>query len=300
MTTTATADECAVAEYPHSLRVRKAGFRLDLSEGRWWLLFAVMLVLVGGPVGAQTLRDVQGTERSGVKLEKGYLSINGGYQSSERSLSQRVPIDLYDESGVFDVRHTSSADMALDAAAGVRVWSNLAVGVGVTHFRTRNGVGVSGTLPHPLFYSRPRATEFHVGGFDRTELGIHLHAAWVIPLADRLDVVFSGGPSLFGAEIDGVDSDRDAIGVAETAPYNDVQVDFSAESVQKRLVGANVGVDLTYHLFRSLDPGALFWTAGVGIFVRWTTGTAALPEFGPDETLEVGGLQAGAGLRFRF
>ena len=176
----------------------------------------------------------------------------------------------------------------------------LAVGVGLTYSRTTHGVDATGTVPHPLFYNQPRELELQLGGFNRTDLGIHLHAAWIIRLAGRLDLALSAGPSLLAVEIDRLDPVSDAFDVRETAPYNEVQLHFGRESVQERVPAASVGIDLTYHFYRSLTPAALFWTAGIGVFARWTMPISPLPEFGPDETLDVGGLRAGGGLRFRF
>lgn len=254
----------------------------------------VVLMLFGGPAGAQSPEEAQPRTRL---MQVGYLNLNAGYQAAEHSLSQRLSLPLYDETAALDVRHVSSADMALDAAVGLRMWRSLAVGLGVTHYRTRNDVEVTGTLPHPLFYDRPREATHHPDGFDRTEIGVHLQAAWTISMADRIDVALSAGPSLFLAELDRVS----AIDAREVGrPYDDVQADYGRASVRKQVPGVNVGVDLTYHLIRRLEPGTLFWTAGVGVFVRWTMGTASLDEFGPDQTIETGGLQGGAGLRFRF
>ena len=234
-------------------------------------------------------------------MEVGYFNLNAMYPIEDHhALSQRVPLTVYEEEAVFDFRRAMPSRVGLDGAVGLRVWSNLAVGLGVTYSSAATDVDVTGSVPHPLFHNRPREAEGRLGGFNRTELGIHPHAAWTFPLAGRLDLAFSAGPSLLAVEIDRANPDVGAFSLHETAPYDTVQFDFGRESVQKRVLGASVGVDLTCHFIRSLEPGALFWTAGIGVFVRWTTATSALPEFGSDETLDVGGLRAGAGLRFRF
>lgn len=230
-------------------------------------------------------------------MEVGYLNLNAVYPTEEHSLIQRLSLSEYNETGALEARQASSSRVGLDAALGLRVGSNLAVGLGVTHLRPRIRVDGTASVPHPLFHDRHRESELRAGDFDRTELGIHLHAAWTIPLASRLDMVLSAGPSLFNVELDRVDP---TVTLREAAPYNEVQVDFGRESVKKRVLGASVGIDLTYHFLRRIDPGAMFWSAGIGVFARWATGTSPLPEFGPDETLDVGGLRAGAGLRFRF
>lgn len=230
-------------------------------------------------------------------MEIGYLNLNAAYQPGEHSLTQRLFTPLYDETATYDVNYVSSPDVALDAALGFRVWSNLAVGLGATQFRYRHGVDVTGTVPHPLFYMRHREARDRPGGFDRTDVGVHLQVAWVARMADRLDVTLSAGPSLLRVELDWVSS---IVPLEVGPPYDAVQADLSRASLRKNVPGVNAGVDLMYHLARSLEPGARFWTAGIGIFLRWTAGTSALDEFGPDETIALGGLHGGVGLRFRF
>lgn len=277
----------------------KSGFGFPPVAGSSSIL--VVLMLLGGPAEAQTAEEErQASARSGSRLMRiGYLNLNAVYPSPEEyAVRQRLSMPLYDETAAFDVRHVSSRRVPLDASAGLRVWSNLAVGVGVTYLRARQGVDVRGTVPHPLFYDRPRDVRQLPDGFRRTEIAAHLQGSWTIPLADRLDLALSAGPSLLFVKHDRVS----AITVREEAPYDQARLDVTRAGGRQRVPGANVGVDLTYHFIARRDPGTSFWTAGIGIFARWTTGTATLPEpdFEPDQTIEAGGLQAGAGLRFRF
>ena len=235
-------------------------------------------------------------------MRGGYVNLNWAYLLADRSWSQSLSRPLYDETATFAVRHAASRGGGLDAAAGLRVFRGLAVGVGAARFRTDKTVALTGSVPHPLFYGADRARPVNelLTGYGRNELGVHLLVSWTIPVTGRIDLALSGGPSWFFVEHDYVDGAR--IRISETgSPYNRVGVaEVRSASVRKRVRGANVGVDVTHHLYRSREPGALFWTVGVGAFARWTTGTSALPEFGPIETIDVGGFQTGAGLRFRF
>ncbi len=156
---------------------------------------------------------------------------------------------------------------------------------------------MTASVPHPLFFNRPREWQHQPEGYQRTELGVHLHAFWTIQLADRLDVALSAGPSLFV-----VDQDRVSGFVVELpgTNYDAFQVAANRIAVQHRLLGANAGVDLTYHFVTRLDPGQLFWTAGIGVYGRWSHGMRRLGDSSPGELPEAGGAQGGVGLRFRF
>ena len=258
----------------------------------------LLLGLLGGSAGAQTPEETRAARRPRARLmETGFLNLNAAYSNEDHSSTRHLSLPLYNETAVFDVGRASTPRVGLDAAVGLRVWSNLSVGLGVAYSRSPIDVDLAGAVPHPFFYDRDREVQYSAEGFERIELGMHLHAAWTIRVSDRIDLALSAGPSLFRVEqgsVSGIDP-------RETGPpYDQVGGEVSREIVSKRLFGGNVGADLTYHLFRSLEPGALFWTAGVGLFVQWTTGSSVPTGVGSDDTIEVGGLRAGAGLRLRF
>lgn len=259
----------------------------------------VAALLLGGSAGAQTPGG------SGSRLmQGGYVNLNWAYRMSEGSWSQSLMRDQYDEEATFTARHAAARHAGPDVALGLRVFGGLAVGVGAARFRTAKTVALTGSVPHPLFYGDDRARRVpqqQLAGYERTELGLHLLVSWTIPVAERVDLALSGGPSWFVVDHDYVDIDGIKLDETEL-PYDSVDVSVgNPASVRKRWVrGANVGVDVTYHLYRSLDPGARFWTVGLGGFARWTAGTTDLPELGPAEKIDVGGFRTGAGLRFRF
>lgn len=268
------------------------GLRAGVRAG----VILVAALLLGGSAGAQTPGE------AGRRLmQGGYVNLNWAYRMSEGSWSQSLSRELYDETATFTARHAASRGGGLDAAAGLRVFGGLAVGVGAARFRTAKTVTLTGSVPHPLFYGadRARAVNEALDGYERTGLGLHLLFSWTLPVAERIDLALSGGPSWFVVDHHHV-VDAAGIMVRETAsPYNRVAVaEVRRASARKVVRGANVGVDVTYHLYRSLAPGARFWTVGVGGFVRWTTGTSEVAQFA--EPIDVGGLQTGAGLRFRF
>lgn len=259
----------------------------------------VVAMLLGGSAGAQTPEQAPG--RSGSRLmQGGYLNLDWAYLLQDRSWNQSLPRELYDEPATFAARHAASRGGGPDVAAGLRLFGGFAVGVGAARFRTEKTVDLTGSVPHPLFYGddHARTVNQRLTGYNRTELGLHGIFSWTIPVTGRVDLALSGGPSWFVVDHDHV-VDGAGIMVRETAPYDRVAVgDVRSASVRKIVRGANVGADVTYHLYRSLAPGAVFWTVGVGGFVRWTTGTAEVDQF--TEPIDVGGFQTGAGLRFRF
>ena len=191
-------------------------------------------------------------------------------------------------------RHTVSITTA--AAAGsstsVAVFDSGATwqpDSGVTRFSTVSSATVSGSVPHPLFFNRPRTAVFPVSDLEHTQTGIHLQAVWVVPVIDRIDISVFGGPSFFGV----TDSIITGATPAEVgAPFNIVEIIAAATStVSERGVGGNVGVDVTYMVTEQL---------GGGIFARWAGASVDIPATGDSQSFDVGGGQFGIGLRARF
>ena len=115
-----------------------------------------------------------------------------------------------------------------------------------------------------------------------TENAIHLFAAWMVPVTDKIDVGISAGPSIFMVSQDLPAS----LTVNEPGPtVNQITTDKSS----KTTVGVNFGFDLAYMMNKR-------W--GVGGLARYTWGSADLKN--TTDKLTVGGFQIGAGLRFRF
>ena len=84
-----------------------------------------------------------------------YSNINGGYQQGT-SFTELLSETLYDETATYTSTHSIPDGTFFDGAAGVRFWKNLAFGVAVSSSSTSGSAQGVGSVPHPLFYSRPR------------------------------------------------------------------------------------------------------------------------------------------------
>ena len=256
--------------------------------------FGLCLLLCPGAT-AQTL----GGEAVSEPIANWYVDLDAAYQVSGRSWTARLSRPLYDETAAFEVSYLPSAGTAFAAGAGRRLWSNLAVGIEASYLRTAADTRASGFVPHPLFVDQPREPKQELEAVTLTEVGVHLRASWTFWISDRVDVRLAAGPSLLEVTRDRVTG----IGTRELGPPRyDVALapDGSQRTAtRQRIPGVNAGIDLTYHLFRSVEPGALFWTAGLGGFARWTRAVDR-SEFQGDEVTTVGGWRGGLGFRLRF
>ena len=250
------------------------------------VICAVGVVVFGLLVAGPAVAQMQTWE------DTGYLSINYSYQVGDRSFQERVTATVYEEEATYSVNHSSSGGGHFDIGGGLRVWRNLAAGVAVTSFSTSAGADITGEIPHPLFFGRPRTASSSRGDLEHKQLGIHVQAAWVMPLAEKISVTLAAGPSFFNVTQSLITSVSQGLADETGAPFETVALGTAAiTSVSESGIGANVGVDITYLVTERL---------GGGLFVRWAGGSVDIPATGGTQSVDVGGFQAGIGIRARF
>ena len=107
-------------------------------------------------------------------------------------------------------------------------------------------------------------------------------------MSERFQAIVFGGPSYFWVRQDTVTD----VTFSESYPYNEAT--FTGATVTRQKTqgwGYNVGVDLSYYIAEH---------AGVGALIRYAPATVDLPSGAGTVQIDVGGLQAGGGVRFRF
>ncbi len=220
--------------------------------------------------------------------DNGYVSINYLYHAKDRSFEESLSQTIYEETATFTASHASSGGGGIDVGGGVRVWGNLAAGVAVTQFSSSSALAVAGSVPNPLFFNRLRSVSTARTDLEYKETAVHLQAVWVMPITDKIIVKLGGGPSFFNI-------DQGLLGAVslgqEIAPFATVAITAGSATASESAVGGNAGVDLTY-----MFTGQL----GGGIFARWSGGSVDLPASGGVQSIDVGGVQSGIGLRLSF
>ena len=226
----------------------------------------------------------------------GFLHINGGVQAADRAVTRTFEESLYGETAMLEATMTSPSGTVVDAWAGVRVWRDVGIGLGATVVNGSGTIGLEGSVPSPLFVGRPREASFELAGLKHQQVGVHLPLVYMVPVSERVHVAVSAGPSWFRLRYDSL-----AVRVgAEALPYDAVPLTAQpTAATESTAIGYNAALDVTYLLTR--------WF-GAGLYLRYTGATVdvALPgglrADGPGATASVGlgGVQAGAGFRFRF
>jgi opacity protein-like surface antigen len=219
---------------------------------------------------------------------RGVVSINGGWQASDRTFSDSFSFDQYGEPGRVDVDYDAKAGPVFEGGLGVRLWKALGFGVSFSSYKDTSPATVTATVPHPFFFSRAREIEGTVNT-KREETTINAQIMAFVPAGARVLLVLSAGPSYMTVRQTLVSSVRwDESYPYDTATFRVADTLTPSESV----TGFNAGADVIFRLGRSFGLGAL---------VRYTQGKADLsPAEGRTITVDLGGLQAGGGIRLIF
>lgn len=219
----------------------------------------------------------------------GFIHLNGGGQSADRVVTNALQVELYDETATYEATMTSPGGRVVDAWLATRVAGNLGVGIGATVLEGRGMVTLDGSVPSPLIRGRHRRVSHEQTGLHHQQFGLHLPVAYVAPVSERIYVTLLGGPSWFRLRQDALATV--ALG-DEVAPYSMVSVAGLTTTVANGTgIGYHIGIDMTYLFTR--------WF-GLGLLARQTGGSVEMQLPGGSRAIDVGGVQAGAGLRLRF
>ena len=220
---------------------------------------------------------------------RGFVAVSGLFQPDTASFTDARSESAFRETATWRNAVDVDSGGGLDVGVFARLWRNLGAGVSVSSV-SRSGTGaVSASYPHPFFFGQPRTAEAEVPGLDRTETGVHVSLAYLVPTSGRVRVAIFGGPSFYSIDQTVVDD----LDVDEAYPYDAITVGPAGTTdVSESAVGAHVGADVSWYFSERFGAGAL---------LRYATATAPVSVNGGDEfDLKAGGVQFGIGLRFRF
>ena len=214
--------------------------------------------------------------------DKGYASVNVGAQAGSHDLSESGSFPLYEETATFSSTNKVKGGFLFDIGGAYRVWGkNLLAGVSVSHVGSKSNGSVTGSIPDPAVFDRPRAVTKEFADLKHSETAVHLAAIWMMPVANKIDVGVFAGPTIFSIKQDTIPS----LTITEPGPT----ITTTVASASKTTVGFNIGVDAQYMLRKKY---------GAGIVARYSVGSVSLP--GASKKLTVGGFEFGVGGRYRF
>lgn len=223
--------------------------------------------------------------------DRGYINVGWGVESGSTAMTDTRTSTIYEEAATVTSSSTFTSGSLFDVGVGLRVWRNLTVGAGYHQEQNDTEGSVSGSIPSPVFFNRPRTltgTEL----LERKEAAVHLNIGWVLPLSNKFDVMVYGGPSFFRLTQDVISN---AVPNESGATSSTISATISTEERNKSVTGFNAGVDATYILW-SNDSIRL----GAGGFLRFTQASTDVEMLSTAQPTDVGGMQFGFGARLRF
>jgi hypothetical protein len=217
------------------------------------------------------------------------IAAGASAQSGSESFTDVSSFPYFVETARTEGSYRVDDGVAFDIGGIVSLWRGLGVGLAATRLTRDTEADVSGSFPHPFFFNANRTGAWPQASLDRTELGFHVSAAYQIVNAPRLVLSIFGGPSFFSFEQGVVDD----IAVIETYPYDSIDARLTTGTIDGSALGYHAGADLGFFFTRNI---------GVGGVLRFTNATKNDVRIGNGEPfdLEIGGIQAGGGLRLRF
>ena len=248
-------------------------------------ILAVGLTLCLGPgaLSAQTVRPTRVLIGANAVVATTSTTFTDSF-TYQHPYSANIP----GEEASVDTSFKTPTAALFDGGVLVKVFRNVAAGVAFYQSSSTEDLQINARIPHPFFSGRHRAVEGSTPA-RHEETGVHVNAAYVLPMTDKIYAAVSGGPSRFTAKQRVVKS----IAISETYPYDEASfASAELESPSASGWGFNVGVDLGWMLSRNFGAGAL---------VRYSRATLSIRPTGRDpREIDVGGLHAGIGARVAF
>jgi len=248
--------------------------------------FAVLMVLGALVVGTRE------SAAQGAPADRVFLNIGFGVESGNNDATDTKTYTLYEEPATVSSSTSWTSGSFFGGGVDFRVFKNFTVGVGYHQETNTSESALTGSIPHPIFFNRPRTFSATEGGLYRRENATHLTFGWIVPISQKLDVLVSGGPSFFRLQEDVVSE----IAIYEKGgAYTELLVAPTVTTQKRSTTGFNAGADVTY-IFWQNDSVRL----GGGGFVRYTGATSDVRLLANNVETKVGGIQFGFGGRIRF
>jgi hypothetical protein len=228
--------------------------------------FVVLAVLFPAVAGAQGL---DARVRVGVSV---------GIQTAGDTASQNFTVTKNLEPATISAETPFDQVPMFDAGGWVRLTSRVGAGVAFSRISRSSDAAIQASIPHPFYFQQPRAISGTQPGLHESENAVHIDA-----------VALFGGLTVFNATQDLVTD----VTYTESYPYDTATftgATMSRQSVSK--TGYNLGADVTWMLSDRVGLGGLF---------RFSRASADYSVSSTNQvTVDLGGVQAAGGIRFRF
>ena len=212
--------------------------------------------------------------------DRAFVNVSGGFQPASHDTKTSFSFSLYEEAASVSAVRTLKGGAFLDLMGGVRIWNNFGIGAGFLNHKSTADAVVTGSIPDPIQFDSPRAVNTTLA-LRHDERWSSIFACYMLSATVKIDVLLFAGGSV--ATVD--HEVPTAVSVTES---NGPKLAFTNTTLRRSVWGSMAGADVRYMFSRSF---------GAGAFVRFEATTANLAG---DVKIDMGGLQAGVGVRFRY
>lgn len=218
-----------------------------------------------------------------------FISVNGlGQAGDGEVLDQTQSATVYGETATMSTSQSVSlAAGVFDIGGGFR-GDRFGVGVAFTASTNSDPGVASASIPHPFLFNRPRTSITTVDDLEHKERVLHVQAYYFIPVAEKAEISLFVGPSFYDVKQDYLTG---GTSFTESSTFETVTVPVSRATASDSQVGYNIGAEGIYRFTANIAAAVL---------LRFTRASAELDFGGQAMTMNVGDLQFGGGLRFRF
>lgn len=237
------------------------------------LVAAVALLAAAAPAFAQAPSPA---------TSKFYVNANVGGQLASRTIDTFATKTVYEEPARLDASYPIGSGVLFDFGAGYRVFGDIYVGLSVSTFSKTGEAATLSDIPDPVVFDRTKLDVAGTAtGLKHSEMAIMPQIIWAMPLTGKLDLSAGIGPAFVHVSQDVVSDFTVADRTQNVTPVIATQTANGT--------GIAATVDVTYSLTDRL---------GIGGFARFAPAKVELEATA--DKINVGGMQAGAGIRLRF
>ena len=234
------------------------------------LLTAVLVAVTTGRAAAQQIPWE----------DRVFANISFGVQTGSESLSRSWSFTIFDEPASATASREVKGGSLFDIVVGGKVRRSFGAALAYTVRSKDSGGTVDATIPDPIVFESPRTESRSLADLRHRETWIAPMAVWFQPIGEKLDLMVMAGPAFVRVENEQADvTITDAGGGT---------LNVSTAVTKKSGGGFALGADVRYLVLKNI---------GAGGFIRIVKSSVDLVD---NQKLDVGGLQAGIGLRIRY
>lgn len=209
-----------------------------------------------------------------------FLSFGVGGQGPTRSFSHSSTFVSFNETGTVDGNQNVGGGLVFDLTGGFQFGDHAGIAIGLWTANANGASAFTASIPDPLFYGRFTTVTATGSDLKQLSVGLNLQFVWTMPISGRIDLALFGGPTVIYVR-------QDIGSIAVEPNTSNASPSLVTQSTTTAKAG-NAGVDLSYRISGHY---------GADVFVRYAGGQADLPAA---PNLDVGGVQIGGGVRYRF